>query len=291
MMSAMKRFNTSSGNRLAPCLVRAVSTSTEGQVFGEDRWRYDKGAFREWVAAAAKGQSPQKKQLYGYLALNFGDVDVDKDGWINEKQFDRLLESVAALPRRYGLAPSWQMEYGGDVARRTAARKKMFDAIESGKYAVKDSPQPGKIAMRQFILWANEHIFAKVATLDGEKHKVAFRHIENYGKEDYIATLRAAIKDGESGEGVVLYNYLLTSFVEADTECKGAITFQEFDKLVDIAAVTPRFFGLAPDGRDPAARQKMFDEMDTNKEGFVTFRKFLEFTRSHIEAKLAGIPE
>jgi hypothetical protein len=223
--------------------------------------------------------------------LSFGDVDVDKDGFINNKEFDSLLEKVASLPRRYGLAPSWQQEYEGDVSKRSASRKAMFDEIESGKYAIKDSPKPGKIAMRQFVLWATEHIFDKVATLDGEKHKVAFRHIEGYTKEEYLATLRAAIKDGETGEGVMLYNYLLTSFVEADTECRGAITFGEFDKLVDVAAVTPRFFGLAPESRDTAARRKMFDEMDTNKEGFVTFRKFLEFTRNHIEAKLAGIPE
>jgi len=286
----MNKFSIVSSNRLAPCLVRAASTSTQ-QVFGADSWRYDKGAFREWIAAATKGEQPQNSQLYSFLALSFGDVDVDKDGWINDKQFDRLLENVASLPRRYGLAPSWQQEYGGDVAKRTEARKRMFDKIEQGPYAVKNSPAPGKIAMRQFIMWANEHIFAKVATLDGEQHKVAFRHVENYTKEEYIATLRAATRDSTSGEAVVLYNYLLTSFVEADTECKGAVTFEQFDKLVDIAAVTPRFFGLAPDSRDVAARRKMFDEMDTNKEGFVTFRKFLEFTRKHVAAKLADIPE
>merc|ERR1711982_61562 len=286
MMSTMKV----SGNRFAPRFVRAASSTTE-LVFGGDSWRYDKGAFRDWVAAASAGQSPQKNQLYGYLALSFGDVDVDKDGWINDKEFDRLLEKVASLPRRFGLAPSWREHYGNDVAKRTAARKQTFDEIEKGKYAVKDSPAPGKIAMRQFIMWANEHIYAKVATLDGEKHKVAFRHVENYTKEEYIATLMAATRDSTSGEAVVLYNYLLTSFVEADTECKGAVTFEQFDKLVDIAAVPPRFFGLAPDSRDLAARRKMYDEMDTNKEGFVTFRKFLEFTRKHVAAKLAEIPE
>lgn len=290
MISTVKMVSTVSRSRLASCTVRAASTSA-ADVFGGDAWRYDKGAFRSWVAAASKGESPQKGQLYGYLALSFGDVDVDKDGFINDKEFDRLLEKVASLPRRYGLAPSWQDEYGGDVAKRTASRKAMFDVIESGTYAIKDSPKPGKIAMRQFVLWATDHIFDKVATLDGEKHKVAFRHIEGYTREEYIATLRAAIKDSKSGEGVVLYNYLLTSFVQADTECRGAIHFEQFDKLVDAAAVTPRFFGLAPDSRDEAARRKMFEEMDVNKEGFITFRKFLEFTRKHVEAKLAGIPE
>jgi hypothetical protein len=290
MMSTIKMASSVQRNRLASRFVRAASTSAT-DVFGGDAWRYDKGAFKSWVTAASKGESPQKGQLYGYLALSFGDVDVDKDGFINNKEFDALLEKVASLPRRYGLAPTWQQEYEGDVTKRSASRKAMFDEIESGKYAIKDSPKPGKIAMRQFVLWATEHIFDKVATLDGEKHKVAFRHIEGYTKEEYLATLRAAIRDGQSGEGVVFYNYLLTSFVQADTECRGAIHFEQFDKLIDVAAVTPRFFGLAPDSRDVAARRKMFEEIDVNNEGFITFRKFLEFTRKHVEAKLAAVPE
>jgi len=231
-----------------------------------------------------KGDSIEKRQLYSYLALSFGDVDVDKDGWINDKEFDALLEKVAALPRRFGMAPSWRVEYNNDFSKRTAARKAMFDKIDG----VAGFKPRGKIAMGQFIAWSDEHIFGKVAAMDPKKEgtDVAFRHIEDYTKEQYIAYLDKAVNTPESSESITLYNYLLTLFVEADVKCTGQISFDEFDKLVDLAAATPRFFKLAPDSRDEAARKQMFDAMDSTKSGFVTFRKFLRFVREHVRAKL-----
>merc|ERR1711879_693389 len=76
--------------------------------------------------------------------------------------------------------------------------------------------------------------------------------------------------------------------VEADEVGKGKITFDEFGKLIDLAAAPPRFFGWAPNTSDAATRRAMFDEMDSTKSGFITFRKFLRFTRVHIRAKLAA---
>ena len=53
--------------------------------------------------------------------LSFGDVDTNKDGFINVEEFDRLLEAVAAIPRRYGLAPLST----GDAMLRMARHKVM----------------------------------------------------------------------------------------------------------------------------------------------------------------------
>jgi len=261
--------------------------SSARKVFGSDAWRYDKGAFKAWVSAAAKKGSHEEKQMYGWLALSFGDVDIDKDGFIDAHEFDALLEKVAALPRRFGLAPSWREEYNNDKAARTKARQAMFDSIDGDAGHAKR----GKIAMAQFLQFAHDHIVKKAVTLDNDSEatRVAFRHIEDYTKEQYVAYLREAIADPSSTAGVTLYNYLLTSFVEADEDCRGQLNFEEFDKLVDLAAKTPRYFKLAPDSRDVVARRAMFDEMDSTKEGVVTFRKFLRFTRVHIKAKLAAL--
>jgi len=258
---------------------RAVSTSSN---FGE-AWRYDKGAFKTWVTRASTEDGAEKKELYAHLALSFGDVDNDKDGWISATEFDLLLEKVAALPRRFGLAPGWQVEYGGDAAKRTAARKAMFDAIDGA-----DGFKPrGKIAMGQFLGWSRKHIFEKVASLEGERGRVAFRHVEDFTKEEYVAYVDEAVNKPDSIASTTLYNYLLTLFVEADVDCKGKISYEQFDGLVEIAAASPRHFGLAPPGRDAAARREMFDAMDYNKSGHVTFRKFLRFVREHARAKVA----
>merc|ERR1711862_1043195 len=100
---------------------------------------------------------PEARELYGFLALSFADVDTDKDGFINAPQFNRLCEKVAALPRRFGMAPSWQAEYGNDVNKRDAARKVMFDEIDA-----KHGPGRNKIGLHQWVDWATSHIMDKV---------------------------------------------------------------------------------------------------------------------------------
>lgn len=250
-------------------------------VWGGDAWRYEKQAFKEWTKKSVVPGSVESRQMYAFLAINFGDADVDKDGWIDAEEFDRLLESVAALPRRFGLAPSWKAEYG-TAERRKAARTEMFNQIDGA-----DGFKPrGKIAMGQFINWAQKHVVSKAPVIDGMKGDVAFRHIENYTKEEYLSFLDDAVNKKKSGASASFYNYLLTIFVEADEAGKGRIDYGEFVKLIDIAAKTPRAFGLAPDSQDEAARKAMFAAMDSTNSGFITFRKFLRFTREHVKEKL-----
>jgi len=279
MLSAVRGvvFRSVSSKMLwtTPQVARAAS------VWGGDAWRYDKAAFKQWITAAMDETSIEKRQLYAHLALAFGDADVDKDGFINKPEFDRLLENVAALPRRFGMAPSWRAEYGDDKDKRIATRGRLFDSIDGTA-----GFQPrGKIAMGQFLNWSYMHIYQKEATIDSGK--VAFRHVEDHTKEQYIAYLDKAVNDPHSGASVTFYNYLLTVFVEGDVQANGKVSFEDFDKLVDVAAATPRFFGLAPDIRDEAERKAMFGAMDVTGSGFVTFRKFLRFVREHVKEKLA----
>jgi len=95
------------------------------------------------------------------------------------------------------------------------------------------------------------------------------------------------VNDPHSGASVTFYNYLLTVFVEGDVRANGKVSFEDFDKLVDVAAATPRYFKLAPDTRVEAERRQMFEAMDSSGSGFVTFRKFLRFVREHTREKLA----
>merc|ERR1712025_1449998 len=103
----------------------------------------------------------------------------------NEEEFNKLLEKVAALPRRFGLAPSWQVEYG-TVEKRDAARKAMFAAI--------DGFEPrGKIALGQFLTWSRSHLAGKAATIGDITGDVAFRNIQSYTSEQYLAFLDKAV--------------------------------------------------------------------------------------------------
>jgi len=253
--------------------VRAFSASP----WGADHWRHDKDAFKAWTKAAIENRDGvEARQLYGFLAVAFGDVDVNKDGLITPDQFDLLCEKVAALPRRYGMAPSWQVEYNNDAAVRTAARREMFDTLDTGK--------KGTLSLDQWIDWGVSHIASKVPTIDFKK--VDFAHLEHNTKEEFIAYVKVACTDRKSRQYATFYEFLLCLFVEADTCSKGAINVEQFDGLLTAAARVPRHFGLAPEQSDPVERKAIFDKMADGK-GFVRFNDFLEWAISHTLVKTA----
>jgi len=262
---------------LRPVTARAFAAHSP---WGSDSWRNNKNDFCIWCKGAVQDGTKAQRELYGFLAVAFGDVDANKDGLINAKEFDLLLEKVASLPRRFGLAPSWEKEYGGDRKRRAAARKELFDSIDT-----RNGPARGALGLKQFVRFAKDHIVGKVATLD-MKSKVDFARIEDYDEVTFINYLEHAVNTPTSSAYAALYKFLLTIFVEADVNCKGTINRQEFDAIVDRAAVVPRQFGLAPPGSSKELRDKIFNLMDDNSSGTITFRKFMNWTVTHAKGKI-----
>jgi len=257
--------------RASTAQVRAFAASP----WGSDHWRHDKDAFKAWTTAAANNPTSESgRELYGFLGVAFGDVDTDKDGLITAPQFDRLCEKVAALPRRYGMAPSWQVAYNNSIEQRTAARKTMFNTITGGS---------DKMGLDEWCHFANTHIVKKVATIDYKK--CDFAHLEKTNKADFLKYITVAVEDPNSGPYASLYGFLLTLFTEADTACKGKVTFDQFDSLASQAAKVPRFYGLAPDDNCQATRKEIFDNMATH-DGYVSFDDFLTWTIKHTKAHL-----
>jgi hypothetical protein len=250
--------------------------------WGSDTWRYDKNSFLAWCTeATSKKDSAARRELYGMLAMRFGDTDVDKDGKINAAEFDGLCEDVASLPRRFGLAPSWEKEYG-TVERRTASRKAMFDMLD-----LRQGPPRGWIGLEQFVNWATDHLITKVATIDINAD-VDYYHIEQYGEHQYLSHLEEAVSNPSSRAHASLYEFLLAIFTECDSRSTGVLTFAEFDNLLSRAAEVPRTFGLAPPEASKETRKKFFDSMEDKQMGGVTFRLLLAWTIEHSKGKIAA---
>jgi len=266
----IKMLSTVSRRTAVRSQVRAFSSP-----WGGDAWRHDKDAFKSWTTAAVNDPTgTEARQLYGFLGVAFGDVDTNKDGLISGPQFDRLCEKVAALPRRYGMAPSWQAEYGNSIPARTAARTVMFKTITGGA----DS-----MSLDQWCHFANTHIVSKVATIDYSK--CDFNHLEKSNAAQFLKYVTTAMEDPNSGAYASFYEFILTLFVEADASCKGKITFDQCEALMDKAAAVPRFYGLAPEGKSSVTRKEIFDNMSCH-EGYVTFDDFLTWTIAHTKAHL-----
>lgn len=225
------------------------------------------------------GSGKEKGEFYGFVSLAFGDVDTDKDGFITPKQFDRLLEKIAAIPRRFGLAPLSTMSYEARLHQHT----QIFNTIDAA-----EGPPRGVLGLDQVVAWTFDHVAVKVGQIPAKD--VGLYHVENYTEEEYLDFIGRAVANPGSYEHASFYNFILNCFVEADEECKGRVTYEQFHKLLNRAGKVPRHFGLAPDSIDESARQKMFKDMELSRGGeplgFVTHRVFWEWTVKHVAKKI-----
>jgi len=257
----------------------SVRTFSSLSPWGSDHWRHDKGAFISWCNKAVAENGVERRQFNGFCALAFGDVDTDKDGFINPGQFDRYLEKVAAIPRRFGLAPLSSVDRSVRLARHT----ELFDAIDK-----KDGPARGKLGLDQVMEWSMTHVAGKVPQIP--KGDVALYHVENYTEVEYVGFVERAVNNPGSYEHSSFYNFILNCFVEADSEGLGRIKYDEFDALLTRAATVPRNFGLAPASVNESVRKEMFKKMELKRDGkpmgFVTHRKFWEWTVEHTKMKI-----
>merc|ERR1719162_2650453 len=99
-----------------------------------------------------------------------------------------------------------------------------------------------------------------------EKDTLDFAHLEKTSPEQFVEFLGKALGDRHSEEFKSLYEFLFKTFVESDVEERGAITWDQFDILIEDAAKAPRAVGLAPstaqtyqtEGAKVASRQAEF---------------------------------
>merc|ERR1712070_1172149 len=247
-------------------------------------WQCDKTEFKKFCKASVTNPSgSERKELYGFLSECFLDADGDRDGLISPEEFDFLVEKAASMPRRFGLAPSWIECYGG-VPQRQQARTQMFQQMDRSKR--------GKIGMEEWVSFSIAHITEKVRGMDWTT--MDFAHLDKTGPAPFVKFLEKALSDKSSEEYKSLYEHLFKTFVESDAEEKGTISFEQFDILIEDAAQAPRALGLAPSsdqaypsaGHKRSARQQMFQQMDVNNPGTITFDKFLTWAMNHIGLKV-----
>jgi len=265
----------------------AIRLSQASSPWGRALWRVDRTEFIAFCkAAAADTPSQSKREWNGFLALAFADADKSKTGKLTVAEFDELCENVASLPRRFGLAPSWEQEYGGSMEKRLASRKKMFDAIDT-----LHGPARGWIGPAMFINWATSHVAGKVAgnieARSATGKMVDLYHIADYDKDDFLKAMKIAMADKTSPEYARFYEFLLTIFVEEDHDCRGVVSFEAFECLVARAAMVPRNFGLAPKETSTEKLKELYDSMEDTRMGGVTFRKFLQWSVEHLSKKIA----
>mmetsp|Transcript_78606 Transcript_78606/g.244111 ORF Transcript_78606/g.244111 Transcript_78606/m.244111 type:complete len:589 (+) Transcript_78606:184-1950(+) len=262
---------------------------------------FDRASFKTFLIAACKDKtSMEYKELYRWLQQSFSKVDSDQDGRIAYAEFDTLVNITAAEPRRLGFAPSIEESYKSQVDK-IEGRQKMFKQMDVGN--------TGFIGFDAFLSFMYTHISNKVKDIEKQNNYKACQctfvpeqpdrtaDVMPMDKESFVVFTKRAASDREGPEYATLYRFLLRCFNEADTDFDGKVMPNDFDTLVERAAVLPRMFGFAPTSQEmfksvddrKLARSSMFKEMDVRNRKFISFDDWLDWSYAHICKKAAQL--
>merc|ERR1712243_38092 len=135
-------------------------------------------------------KSYSHSELYHSPLKLFVDADTNKDGLVSKASFSKLIDAAATMPRAYGYAPL-DAELYKNEDEKDAARQKMFDSM--------DLKSTGVITFDEWFKFCEEHIAAKVATMDA--HPI----IDQGSVDEYKKFIKQAVETPSSAEGVELY--------------------------------------------------------------------------------------
>jgi Ca2+-binding EF-hand superfamily protein len=224
------------------------------------------------------------QELYRFLVACFVRADNRHEGKVYPDMIDTLIDDAAALPRKYGYAPTNEAMYTSPSLRKSA-RSKLFHDIDKSKN--------GFISLEQWVKWASTHVC-------GKEHNLPKDYLGGHSKdvtmEEFVDFIKKAINKG-SKEYHQLYFFLLKCFQEGDVNHTGAVDPVAFDKMIEAAAAAPRRFGLAPKTSDLfksesarlAKRKEYFTTMDTDRNGLISFNEWLDYAHKHIMGKVVGL--
>ena len=115
-----------------------------------------KAEFVTFIKKAMDRKSSEFRELFIFLLKCFVDADKDRDGAIQEEEFDTMVEIATSGITRHGLAPSTKSLYKSDAERRSA-RKALFKQI--------DCNNDGSISFDEWFSYAFEDMGLKVSKL------------------------------------------------------------------------------------------------------------------------------
>merc|ERR1711937_160257 len=253
----------------------------------------DKEMFIKFIkAAAASKKSPEYEELHHFLLQCFQECDLDFDGLIKAEDFDNLVERAGSLPRKWGFAPT-TLEMFKTPEQRITFRTKIFKDINKAK--------TGTIFFDEWMDWCYDHVCQKACLLNEAEAKSKMEACA----EDFKVWVLAAARSRETPEYKELYHFLHDCFMRADDDNSGLVDAEEFDKMIELAALAPRRFGFAPptnktyksDEARIIARKAMFDAIAArNARSFrdkISFDAWLEWAYAHIceKAKFLDQPQ
>lgn len=204
-------------------------------------------------------------ELYNILLRSFVAADVDLDGKVSVEEFDSMIEAAAALPRKFAYK-WWDEDKCPDEASRKKVREELFMKI--------DENNDGGVSFDEWLAFA----LGNYKTICATALPKAFDALE---KDAFVGVVKGAAEAG-SPAYKTLYFFHWKCFQAADADRDGQVSEDEFDKMVDLATSAQKRLGLPAPFATSAERKEMFQKMDENGDGSISFDEWLGFSLEQI---------
>jgi Ca2+-binding EF-hand superfamily protein len=218
--------------------------------------------------ATTDKNSLQFAELFNNLLKMFVDCDKAKNGTVDKRRFNELVDTAALTPRLYGFAPS-EEEMFKTKADKDASRKALFEAMnEKGD---------GRITFNEFLAYTLKHIEGKATPM------VAHPNLESAGKDDFLNNVKLAGYKG-SAQHEDFYWYLLEIFLA----CAGkdlTANLNAFTLAVSKAIAPAKKLGLFTAELKADKMQAVFSKVAKKKT--MTWAEFLGYCEDQLFKNLA----
>jgi len=113
-------------------------------------------------------------------------------------------------------------------------------------------------------------------------------------KLEFVQFIKRAVSSTSDDCYIELYNLLLRCYVAADTDMDGKVDGSEFSGMIEAASNLPRKHGYQWWEEGENERSELFNKIDVNKDGAISFDEWLDFVLNKykdLAAKLPAIPD
>jgi len=197
-------------------------------------------------------------ELYNILLRAFVTADKDYDGQVDEGEFGGMIEAAAVLPKKFGY-DWWQ----GSIPDQ-------FKAI--------DDNGDGAVSFDEWLGFAYKKYQAQTLP-------VAF---DKGDKDAFLADCKA-VSDPTSEGFKKIYFFSWKCFQAADADRDGAVSEDEFGKMLSVATANQLRVGLPAPFQTPDDQAAAFKAMDENGDAAISYDEWLAFFLKDIIGAVAAM--
>ena len=184
-------------------------------------------------------------------------ADKDFDGKVDAGEFDHLIQLANEFPKKFG--KTW---FVGD---------KNFDTTKLFKEI--DENNDGSISFNEWLLFCMKIYKSHLPELPKVPVEMS--------RDEYLK-FSADVKEKKPEAAKAAYFHLLSIYQSADLDRDGKVSKEEFNNMLDSTLKVTKNLGINLSTHFQESNEKVFEEIDENKDGSISFDEWLGFALTKI---------